>query len=184
MKSEKNYTSLSKFLSLVLRHKPQTIGIELNAQGWTNVDILIAKMNQSGKMFDLEILKEIVRTDNKKRYTFNDDMTMIRASQGHSVDVELGYKPAAPPDILFHGTAEKFVDSILKSGLQKRSRHHVHLSKDQETAVKVGQRHGKPVVFEVSARKMFAKGFEFYESDNGVWLCDEVPVEFLKIRSI
>jgi putative RNA 2'-phosphotransferase len=141
---------------------------------------LISKMNQFGKKIDLEILKELVSKDNKKRYAFNDDLTMIRASQGHSIDVELGYTPKSPPEILYHGTAEKFVESILKSGLQKRNRHHVHLSKDIETAIKVGQRHGKPVVFEVFAGKMFAKGFEFYESDNAVWLCDAVPVAFLR----
>jgi len=181
MKTEKDYINLSKFLSLVLRHKPQTIGIELDANGWTSVETLILKMNQSGKKIDFEILQEIVRTNNKKRYAFNDDLTMIRASQGHSVDVDLGYTPKMPPSILYHGTADKFVDSILKYGLQKRNRHHVHLSLDIETAIKVGQRHGKPVVFEVLADKMNVAGFKFFESDNGVWLCDEVPTEFLKV---
>jgi putative RNA 2'-phosphotransferase len=181
MKDEHYLTMLSKFLSLVLRHKPSTIGIELDAQGWTDVETLIVKMNQFGKKIDFESLKLLVANDNKKRYAFNDDLSRIRASQGHSIDVELGYSPKHPPSKLYHGTADKFVVSILKSGLQKQKRHHVHLSKDFETAVKVGQRHGKPVVLEVDAEKMASNGYLFFESDNGVWLCEEVPAAFLKI---
>lgn len=171
----------SKFLSLVLRHKPEVIGINLNEQGWADVEELIAKANSYGKALDFASLKEIVETNDKKRFAFNEDQTKIRASQGHSLTLELGYEPVTPPDTLYHGTATRFLDSIFKSGLIKGSRHHVHLSKDLETASKVGIRHGKLAMLEVDAKKMFEQGYHFYVSENGVWLTEHIPPDFLKI---
>jgi len=177
--SEKQKTSISKFLSLILRHQPETIGIELDQNGWADVQNLIEKSNEYGVKYNLETLKHIVDTNKKKRFAFNSDFSKIRASQGHSIDIELGYSNEKPPEILFHGTAQKSVDSILKYGLQKRNRQHVHLSSDLQTAMKVGQRHGKPVVFRILASKMFEDEFKFFISDNGVWLTDNVPPKYL-----
>lgn len=172
--------NISKFLSLVLRHQPETIGIQLDNNGWTDVNELIEKANNYGVKFDRETLSHIVATNSKKRFAFNDTLDKIRASQGHSVEIELGYTNQKPPEILFHGTAEKFVQSILDTGLEKRNRQHVHLSSDLETAIKVGQRHGKPFVFNVLAEQMYNDNFQFYISDNGVWLTDNVPTKYLK----
>ncbi len=180
MIDKKYHTKLSRFLSLVLRHKPEEIGIKLDPNGWTNVTILISKMNSYGKNIDVETLEEILKTNNKKRFSFNEDKSLIRANQGHSIDIDLGYKTKIPPKKLFHGTAAKYVDSIYKTGIKKKNRHHVHLSKDFKTALSVGQRHGKPVVFEILTGQMIKEGFEFYESENGVWLTDEVPVKFIR----
>lgn len=127
------------------------------------------------------ILKHVVGTNSKKRFAFNETLDKIRASQGHSVTIELGYINQKPPEILFHGTGEKSAKSILSTGLEKRNRQHVHLSNDIETAIKVGQRHGKPVVFKVLAQQMYIDKFEFFFSDNGVWLTDNVPTKYLKI---
>jgi putative RNA 2'-phosphotransferase len=180
MISEKQITHISKFLSLVLRHQPETIGIQLDHSGWTDIDELIEKANSYGVKFDREVLNHIVATNSKKRFAFNDTLNKIRASQGHSVEVELGYTNQKPPEILFHGTSEKFVHSIFKTGLEKRGRQHVHLSKDLDTAIKVGQRHGKPFVFKVFAEQMYNDNFRFFISDNGVWLTDNVPTKYLK----
>ena len=176
----KNEINISKFLSLVLRHQPETIGIQLDNNGWTDVNELIEKANNYGIKFDRETLSNIVATNSKKRFAFNDTLDKIRASQGHSVEIELGYTNQKPPEILFHGTAEKFVQSILDTGLEKRNRQHVHLSSDLETAIKVGQRHGKPFVFKILAEQMYNDNFQFYISDNGVWLTDNVPTKYLK----
>jgi len=180
MTNEKQLTQISKFLSLVLRHQPETIGIQLDQNGWTDVNELIEKANNYGVTFDREILNHIVATNSKKRFSFNEHLDKIRASQGHSVEIELGYTNQTPPEILFHGTGEKSVHSILETGLEKRSRQHVHLSSDLETAIKVGQRHGKPFVFKVLAGQMHNDNFQFFVSDNGVWLTDYVPVKYLK----
>lgn len=180
MISEKQLTHISKFLSLVLRHQPETIAITLDQNGWTDVKDLIEKANNYGIKFDRETLNHIVATNPKKRFTFNDTLDKIRASQGHSVEIELGYTNQKPPEILFHGTAEKFVQSILNTGLEKGNRQQVHLSADIETAIKVGQRHGKPFVFKVLAEQMYDDKFEFFISDNGVWLTDNVPTKYLK----
>ena len=179
MSTEKEEIKLSKLLRLVLRHKPDTIGIELDENGWTDVQVLMDKLNQKGVNADIDSLRHIVDTNPKKRFAFNETFDKIRANQGHSVDVELGYVPKTPPVILYHGTAQKSVSSILESGLNKGARHHVHLSPDLETAVKVGQRHGKPFVFEVLAGQMAEDNIDFYLSDNGVWLTDHVPVRYL-----
>jgi len=181
MLSDKETTVLSKFLSLVLRHKPQIINLTLDANGWTSTEELLEKMNNAGKTIDIDILKYIVDTNTKKRFTFNNDFSSIRASQGHSVSVELGYTPQEPPAILYHGTAEKNIESILLSGIVKGNRHHVHLSSNTNTAINVGSRHGKPVVIEVAAAKMHGDGYYFYISENGVWLTEHVPSQYLKL---
>jgi putative RNA 2'-phosphotransferase len=177
---EKENIRISKFLSLVLRHKPETIGIELDDNGWTDVQILIDKVNKTDLSLNVETLKHVVKTNAKKRFAFNETFDKIRANQGHSVEVELGYSSQIPPTILYHGTGQKSVDSILKTGLEKRNRHHVHLSADIETAIKVGQRHGKPIVLEVLAGQMHNDKHVFYLSDNGVWLTDSVPSLYLR----
>jgi putative RNA 2'-phosphotransferase len=182
MINEKQSIKLSKFLSLVLRHKPETIGIELDKAGWTDVSLLIKKCKATGIGIDFETLKHIVETNPKKRFSFNQNQRKIRANQGHSIEIELGYAPQAPPVILYHGTGKKSLDSILKTGLEKRERHHVHLSEDIATALKVGQRHGEPVVLEVLAAQMASDNFIFYRSDNGVWLTDNVSTEYLRVQ--
>lgn len=180
MVTDKELTHISKFLSLVLRHKPETIGIELDEQGWTDIEALIARSNEHGIRFDREVLMQVVETNAKKRFAVSESGDKIRASQGHSVSVELGYTSQRPPDILYHGTGAQSVASILERGLEKGSRHHVHLSSDRATAEAVGRRHGKPYLFVVPAGKMYEDGFGFYLSDNGVWLTEHVPVQYLQ----
>jgi len=180
MMEDKQIKRISRFLSFVLRHQPGTIGIELDQHGWADVNELIRKSNEYGVVFDRAILDDVVATNSKKRFAFNETSDKIRASQGHSIEIELGYVAQKPPEILFHGTGEKSVSSILQNGLEKRDRQHVHLSADFHTAVNVGQRHGKPYVFEVLAGKMYTNDFQFFLSDNGVWLTDFVPAEYLK----
>lgn len=180
MITKEESTRLSKFLSLVLRHKPETIGIELDANGWADVNTLLENINRSGRSIDFDTLQFIVETNAKQRFALNATQDKIRANQGHSVQIELGYNTQVPPDILFHGTGEKSVDGILQVGLERRNRHHVHLSADVPTAIQVGQRHGKPFIFEVRSGQMHQEGHLFYLSDNGVWLTDHVPVKYLK----
>lgn len=181
MTNSKELTKISKVLSLVLRHQPELIGIELDQQGWVDVAVLIQQMNVNNIAIDRLLLDEVVENNSKKRFAFNERKDQIRASQGHSIAVELGYIAQVPPELLFHGTAEKSVESILNAGLEKRERQHVHLSQDQQTAIQVGGRHGKPVVFTVQAAMMYQAGYSFYLSDNHVWLTAHVPVQFLKI---
>lgn len=176
---EKQLKHISKFMSLVLRHKPEEIGLQLDENGWAIVDELISKMNVNGIIVDHEILTRVVETNDKKRFAFNDDKTLIRASQGHSLDVELNLPEAVPPDILYHGTTEKYLENIFKEGLKSQSRQHVHLSVTEETAKSVGGRHGKPVILSINARAMHQAGFKFYLSENKVWLTDAVPVEYI-----
>lgn len=173
-------TNLSKFIALILRHKPDTVGITLDEHGWASVSELLSGINASGNEIDMQTLEEIVAEDEKQRYSFNSDKTKIRANQGHSVNVDVELKKAVPPETLFHGTGEKFVSSIKSEGLKPKSRLYVHLSKDRETAVKVGSRHGKPVVFEVNSGEMSRCGFEFFLSENDVWLTKIVPAEYLR----
>lgn len=173
------YTKTSKFLSLILRHKPEVIGITLDEHGWARVDEVIAGIAKTRPM-SMAILEEIVATDSKGRYAFNEDKTLIRANQGHSVHVDVELAEKAPPEVLYHGTGEKSVASIEAQGLLPMSRLYVHLSLDVATATKVGQRHGKPVVFRVDAQAMAARGHRFYVSRNGVWLTKHVPAEFLQ----
>ena len=179
----KDLKKTSIFLSLILRHKPEAIGISLDQNGWAGVDDIINGIDRTdGYSMDLETLEEIVRTDNKQRYSFNEDKTKIRANQGHSVNVDVELKECEPPEQLFHGTGEKFVAAIRKEGLKPRSRLYVHLSKDKETAKTVGARHGKPHIFFVHSGKMYRQGYKFYLSENGVWLTKCVPPEFLGER--
>jgi putative RNA 2'-phosphotransferase len=174
-----NDITISKFLSLVLRHQPETIGLTLDTNGWAEVDDLIARAAAHGKRFTADDLFRVSANNDKKRFTLSEDNRRIRAAQGHSVQVELGLVPLAPPEILFHGTATRFANAILSEGLKPQSRQHVHLSLDEETAVKVGQRHGKPCIFRVEAGRMHAEGFLFFRAENGVWLTDAVPPGFL-----
>jgi putative RNA 2'-phosphotransferase len=173
---------ISKFISLILRHKPETIGISLDEHGWANVDELIEGVRQKHPM-DMNMLEKIVAEDEKQRYSFNEDKTLIRANQGHSIPVDVELEKKTPPDILWHGTGEKYVVSIDRQGLIPKSRLYVHLSSDYDTAIEVGSRHGKPYVYQVDAKKMSDDGFEFFISVNGVWLTKTVPVEYLETVS-
>lgn len=168
----------SKFLSLILRHKPEEIGLSLDKNGWANVKLLLSKAKMS--MTELE---EIVETNNKKRFEFNENKTKIRARQGHSIKIDLGYEEKEPPEFLYHGTATRFIEPIYKDGLSKMNRHAVHLSKDFETAINVGQRHGKPIVLLIYAQKMHKDGHKFYLTGNDVWYTDHVPTKYLAIIS-
>ncbi len=166
----------SKFLSLILRHKPQIVGITLDEHGWAEVDELIRRV----KNLDRATLEQIVATDDKQRYSFSADGKLIRANQGHSVPVDVELEEISPPEILYHGTGEKFSASIKNLGLLKKSRLYVHLSSDIDTAEKVGRRHGVPKIFLVESGKMFVDGFKFFRSVNGVWLTEHVPAKYLK----
>ena len=171
---------ISKFLSLILRHAPGKIGLVLDENGWADVDELIGKARQDGMIFSREELAEVVVTNDKQRFAYSDDKSRIRANQGHSVEVELQLKAKKPPETLYHGTARKFLDSIRQEGLKKMSRNHVHLSADKVTAEKVGNRRGEAVILVVQSKAMYGDGFEFFLSDNGVWLTDHVPVKYIE----
>lgn len=183
--NEKTAKSVSKFLSLVLRHSPETIELKLDENGWADVDELILKCNKKGSQNQMtaELLDYVVENNDKKRFAFNDDKTKIRASQGHSISVELNLNEAEPSEFLYHGTVEKFLENIQKEGLQKMSRQHVHLSKDRETAIKVGGRRGVPQILTIKSGEMFKDGFKFYLSENNVWLTDEVPAKYIEFKS-
>jgi putative RNA 2'-phosphotransferase len=178
-----NFTQLSKFLSFVLRHKPETIGLMLDQQGWVPVEELITKSEAAGTLFSREDLMNVVNTSDKERFSLSEDGQRIRAAQGHSVTVALGLPPQEPPRVLYHGTATRFMESILSEGLKPQARQQVHLSTDEATAHQVGQRHGKPVIFKVDALRMHEDDFKFFLADNGVWLTDQVPPEFLTLSS-
>lgn len=175
----KNVVNISKFLSLVLRHKPEEIGLTLDANGWADVEELIEKVNRKAMKLDMETLEYVVDTNSKKRFAFNDDKTKIRASQGHSIGIDLGLAPVQPPEFLYHGTAKANVEEIKESGIVKRSRQHVHLSIDRETAHNVGSRHGSPHILTIKTFEMHNDGYKFYLSANKVWLTDEVPVKYI-----
>ncbi len=172
-----------RYISYLLRHHPEEAGLSLDEHGWADVQQLISAVGKSYAGFSQEILDEIVATNNKQRYSYNEDKTLIRANQGHSIPVDVELPEAQPPEILWHGTGEKFVDSINKTGLVPKSRLHVHLSKDVATARQVGSRHGKPVVYKVLSAEMARDGYKFYLSVNGVWLTKEVPVKYLILNS-
>ncbi len=169
----------SRYISFILRHKPEDIGITLDEHGWARVDELIEGVNRKYYL-TLPILEEIVETDDKQRYSFNGDKTLIRANQGHSVQVDVELEERIPPKFLFHGTGEKYVTLIDAEGLIPKSRLYVHLSADTETAVNVGSRHGNPVVYRVNTERMSVDGFRFYISANNVWLTQRVPAEYLE----
>ncbi|MDE7477805.1 MAG: RNA 2'-phosphotransferase, partial [Lachnospiraceae bacterium] len=172
-----NKDSLSKFLSLVLRHHPEAAYIEVDEHGWADVDALIAGVKRTGRKINRMVLEEIVRTDEKQRYSFNEDKTRIRANQGHSILVDVELKEQEPPEYLYHGTAERFYNGIKAKGLKPMGRLYVHLSKDIETAVNVGKRHGKPIVLKIHSGEMHRDGVLFYLSENGVWLTEKVDVK-------
>lgn len=180
--NEKSQVGISKFLSLILRHRPEKFGLKLESGGWVKVDELLAACAKNGNVLTREMLEKVVAENDKKRFSFDETGAKIRANQGHSIAVEIEFEQKAPPRVLYHGTAEKNVERILEEGLQKMARHHVHLSQDAVTARAVGARYGKPVVFEIDTMAMLADGFKFYVSANGVWLAREVPPKFLKLK--
>lgn len=177
----KKSDKLSVFISLVLRHEPGAAGITLDEHGWANVEDLLVGINNSGRKIDMETLEEIVKTDSKQRYSFNQDKTLIRANQGHSIPVDVELKEQDPPEFLYHGTATRFLKSIEAEGLKPMSRLYVHLSKDVETALKVGKRHGEPVILKVYSRDMYNSGHKFYLSENGVWLTKKVDAKYFAV---
>jgi len=176
---EKDRNRVSKFLSLVLRHRPETIGIALDGNGWAGVEELIAKCARKGHSFSREELEEVVALNDKQRFAFNEDKTAIRANQGHSVEVELELAAKDPPELLYHGTVERFLQKIRAEGLKKMQRHHVHLSADLATAEKVGSRRGEAVILVVRSGEMSRDGYAFFLSGNGVWLTEAVPVKYI-----
>lgn len=179
----KQHADTSKFLSYVLRHEPHAIGLTLDREGWADIDALIAGAQQAGKTLDLELIQAVVAGSDKKRFALSEDGQRIRALQGHSADgVALQHEAKVPPEFLYHGTAMRFLDSILAEGLRPGERHHVHLSEDIVTATAVGQRYGKPVVLKIEALRMHQQGFVFFQADNCVWLTTNVPPSFLAIE--
>ncbi|MFO0939948.1 MAG: RNA 2'-phosphotransferase [Pirellulales bacterium] len=178
--NEKETRRISKFLSLVLRHQPETIGITLDDAGWTSVEELLTAMQLHRQAITREILDHVVASNDKQRFAFSQDGLMIRARQGHSVEVELGYESAQPPEFLLHGTPTAAVESIRREGLKKMKRHHVHMHSDESTAKSVGARRGSPVILRICAQKMASEGFEFFVTANDVWLTDHVPARFIE----
>lgn len=170
---------ISKFLSYVLRHHPESIGIELDNGGWADISELLREAKVNGLRITLDELETVVKENNKQRFSFSKDGQRIRASQGHSILVDLGYEEVIPPEILYHGTARQKLESIRQEGILRGSRHHVHLSPAPDTATKVGQRYGKPIVLRVQAGRMYSNGYKFYLSANGIWLTEYVPPEYL-----
>lgn len=173
-------TKISKYLSKHLRHQPERLGLTLASGGWVPVDTLLAAAAQHRFPITRAELDEVVTRSDKQRFAFDATGTLIRANQGHSVAIDLELTPQEPPAVLYHGTGEKSVSVILRNGLHKMSRHHVHLSPDTVTARNVGARHGRPVIFAVDTGAMQRAGHVFYRSENGVWLVDHVPPEFLR----
>lgn len=173
---------LSVFISLVLRHKPEAAHITLDEHGWADVEELLKGICDTGRKIDMDILEEIVAADKKQRYSFNQDKTLIRANQGHSIPVDVELKEQEPPEFLYHGTATRFLNDIMKEGLKPMSRLYVHLSKDIETAMKVGKRHGTPVILKIHSGDMYRAGYKYYLSENGVWLTKKVDVKYLEKR--
>lgn len=177
----KQHEKVSKFLSYVLRHQPEAIGLTLDSEGWADIGALISCAAKHNQRLDMSLIQAVVDTNDKKRFSISEDGLKIRAAQGHSTNqVNLSYQEQVPPEYLYHGTATRFIDSIHEKGLIAGSRHHVHLSSNEQTAIAVGQRHGKPVILKIKAAAMHQQGFKFYLSDNGVWLTDAVPVEFIE----
>ncbi|GAA0083358.1 RNA 2'-phosphotransferase [Clostridium sp. CTA-6] len=172
---------ISKFISLVLRHKPQEANLELDKHGWCNITDFLKGLNNKGFKVNITDIERIVREDDKQRYSFNEDKTKIRANQGHSIKIDLKLKAIKPPKVLYHGTSTKVINKILHEGIKKQSRQYVHLSSNIETASKVGKRHGKLAILEVNTEQMHLEGYNFYLSDNKIWLTDYVPSKYLKL---
>ena len=181
---ERRLERLSKFISMILRHKPQVIGITLDEHGWADVDELIKGINETGEEveFSKATLETIVKTDKKQRYSVSQDKTLIRANQGHSIPVDVELEKKEPPKVLYHGTGVKSVKAIQEQGLLPMERLYVHLSTDVETATNVGKRHGTPVIFKVNTEQMQKDGYDFFQSINGVWLTKEVPAKYLELE--
>jgi putative RNA 2'-phosphotransferase len=171
---------ISKFLSLILRHKPESIGVSISPHGWVKIDELIKAAQKHRIDLTKKLIDEVITTNDKQRFTYSSDGESIRANQGHSVNIELELEPIKPPDILYHGTAVQFVKNIRKKGLLKMNRQHVHLSLLKKTAYDVGKRHGKPIILTIDAQRMTQNGYEFYLSKNGVWLTKHVPPQYLQ----
>jgi putative RNA 2'-phosphotransferase len=178
---EKEEKQLSKLLSYVLRHNPAQIGIVLNEEGWTAVDTLLHQLQAHGYTISFALLQQIVQNNSKQRFSFNDDNSYIRANQGHSVAINAHWPQATPPSLLYHGTGSQYVDAIMQEGLQKRSRHHVHLSDNQLTALEIGRRHGKPVLLTIDTAAMLKDGCIFFITENNVWLTEEVKPQYLSL---
>lgn len=181
---ERRLERISKFISMILRHKPEVIGITLDEHGWADVDELIKGINETGEEieFSKDTLETIVKTDKKQRYSFSQDKTLIRANQGHSIPVDVELEKKEPPKVLYHGTGVKSVKAIQEQGLLPMERLYVHLSIDVKTATNVGKRHGTPVIFQVNAEQMQKDGYDFFQSVNGVWLTKEVPAKYLELE--
>jgi putative RNA 2'-phosphotransferase len=177
---DRQLVGISKFLSLVLRHRPGVIGLTLDPQGWADVDELIARAGAQGQPLTREVIARVVAENDKRRFALSEDGARIRANQGHSVAVDLALEPLEPPETLYHGTADRFLDSIERDGLRRGQRQYVHLSSDRDTAVAVGQRHGRPVVLRVAAGAMWRDGQRFFRAANGVWLTEAVPPSYLR----
>lgn len=177
----KKSTDTSKFLSYVLRHEPEAIELTLDKEGWAVIDDLILRAGNKGYALDKDLIFDVVESSEKKRFTISEDGLRIRAAQGHSTQqVNITYAEKTPPDILYHGTATRFIAQIREQGLLALSRQYVHLSSDEDTAIQVGQRYGKPVLLKIKAVDMYEKGFKFYQADNGVWLTAHVPYEYIQ----
>ncbi len=180
-KPNDTHVGISKFLSLILRHSPQTIHLNIDKYGWADIDELIQNANKYKRMhLTIDLINTIVKTNDKQRFILSDDGKRIRANQGHSIKVDLELEAKTPPDILYHGTANRFIDSIMKDGLKPMTRQYVHLSQTEETALTVGKRHGKPIVLYINAKSMFEEGCKFYLSENNVWLVNKVPAKYIK----
>lgn len=180
MNSEELKTK-SKWLSKHLRHSPQKVGLTLEDGGWVTIDALLKAANNNHMSMTFRQLDEVVKGNDKQRFAYDSTGKKIRANQGHSVEVDLKLQPLTPPAILYHGTATKNQQSIMEEGILKGRRHHVHLSRETQVAVQVGSRHGKPLVLTIDALAMHANGFDFFKSENGVWLVEEVPPRFISI---
>lgn len=177
----KKSTDTSKFLSYVLRHEPEAIELSLDKEGWAVIDDLILRAGNKGYALDKDLIFDVVESSEKKRFTISEDGLRIRAAQGHSTQqVNITYAEKTPPDVLYHGTATRFIPQIREQGLLPLSRQYVHLSSDEDTAIQVGQRYGKPVLLKIKATDMYEKGYKFYQADNGVWLTAHVPYEYIQ----
>ncbi len=172
---------LSKYLSLILRHQPELAQVQPDASGWVAIDELLRGLNHDGRRLTREDLDYIVENSDKQRFAISDDGKMIRANQGHTYEVDLGLEPEEPPALLYHGTAKRFLPSIFQNGVHRGSRHHVHLSTREETAVSVGKRHGNPIVLIVDSGRMYNEGYQFFRSANGIWLTEHVPAKFVRL---
>lgn len=176
---KRRHIKISKYLSFVLRHNPDSVSIKLDGGGWTDVENLIQQAKQKDMRITFDEIRTVVKKNDNQRFSLSEDGLKIRANYGHSIAVDLGYSPAEPPDILYHGTAVRNLKAIHDNGLTKGSRQYVHLSPDIETAIRVGRRHGKPVVLKVQSGQMHLDGHKFYLSESGIWLTEHVPPEYL-----